>query len=196
MGSEGHFKWTYTRVYCKSANLIGLIHIDHAALSADTQWAFCTNWSHGTKFAILDGKRMWHPPLGHQKQRKVKLGRLEFLCVWIWYILLPSSMADFVTSDDVTSWCKKPIRNLNNDDGNTIENVTWEYNVTSFVRLHHNPAELVQLLQKRRTTQEPTSGVRVKKENEKLTEMSSRSLQNLEFGHFTLLFCKWRQRNV
>ena len=24
-----------------------------------SKWAFCTNWSHGTKFTILDGKGMW-----------------------------------------------------------------------------------------------------------------------------------------
>ena len=53
------------------------------------EWAFCTNWSHGTKSA-LDSKKAWHPPLGHRKQRKVKLDRLEFLCVRINYILLPS----------------------------------------------------------------------------------------------------------
>ena len=65
------------------------------------QWAFCTNWSHGTKSAILDGKKTWHPPLGHRKQRKVELDRLEFLCVRICYILLPSSMADFVPCDQL-----------------------------------------------------------------------------------------------
>ena len=63
--------------------------------------AFCTNWSHGTKSAILDGKKAWHPPLGHRKQRKVKLDRLEFLCVRIYYILLPSSMVDFVPCDQL-----------------------------------------------------------------------------------------------
>ena len=33
------------------------------------------------KSAILDGKLAWHPPLGHREQRKVKLDRLQFLCV-------------------------------------------------------------------------------------------------------------------
>ena len=36
-----------------------------------------------------------------RKQRKVKLDRLEFLCVRIYYILLPSSMADFVPCDQL-----------------------------------------------------------------------------------------------
>ena len=33
-------------------------------------------------------------------------------------------------------------------------------------------------------------GVQVKKENEKFTVVCSRYPKNLEFGHFTLLFCK------
>ena len=40
------------------------------------------------------------------------------------------------------------------------------------------------------------SGVQVKKENEKFPVAFSRSPHNLEFGHFTLLFCRARQRNV
>ena len=40
------------------------------------------------------------------------------------------------------------------------------------------------------------SGVQVKKENEKFTVARSRSPQNLKWGHFTLLFCRGRQRNV
>ena len=33
-------------------------------------------------------------------------------------------------------------------------------------------------------------------EFQKISRRSSRSLDNAEFGHFTLLFCKGRQRNV
>ena len=40
------------------------------------------------------------------------------------------------------------------------------------------------------------SGVQVKRENEKFTVVLSRSPQNLKCGHFTLLFCRGRQRNV
>ena len=64
-------------------------------MAATTEWAFCTYFSHGAISAILDGKRMWHPPLGHRKQRQVELDGLEFLCVRICYIRLPSSTADF-----------------------------------------------------------------------------------------------------
>ena len=35
------------------------------------------------------------------ENRKVKLGRLEFFGVWIYYILLPSSMVDFVPFDQL-----------------------------------------------------------------------------------------------
>ena len=40
------------------------------------------------------------------------------------------------------------------------------------------------------------SGVQVKKKNEKFTVVCSRSQQNLKCGHFTLLFCRGRQRNA
>ena len=39
-------------------------------------------------------------------------------------------------------------------------------------------------------------GDQVNKDNEKFTFVCSRSPQNLEFGHFMLLFCRGRQRNV
>ena len=39
-------------------------------------------------------------------------------------------------------------------------------------------------------------GVQVKPESEKFTVLCSRSPQNLEFYHSTLLFCKGRQRNL
>ena len=40
------------------------------------------------------------------------------------------------------------------------------------------------------------NGVQVETANGKFTFMSSRSPQNLEFGHFTLLFGRARLRNV
>ena len=40
------------------------------------------------------------------------------------------------------------------------------------------------------------NGVKVKTENEKFAVVCSRSPKYLEFGHFTLLFCRGRQRNV
>ena len=36
----------------------------------------------------------------------------------------------------------------------------------------------------------------MKKEDEKLNVVSSRSSKTLEFGHFTLLFCKGQRRNL
>ena len=61
-------------------------------------------------------KSVVYPPLGHRKQRKVKLDRLEFLCVPIYYILLPYSMVEFVPCDQLlqkahchgTSLCSLP----------------------------------------------------------------------------------------
>ena len=50
---------------------------------------------------MLDGKKAWHPPLGHREQGKVKLDRLEFLCDRIYYILLSSSMTDFELCDQL-----------------------------------------------------------------------------------------------
>ena len=40
------------------------------------------------------------------------------------------------------------------------------------------------------------SGVQVNKENERFTAVRSRSPQNLECGHFTLLFYRGQQRNA
>ena len=40
------------------------------------------------------------------------------------------------------------------------------------------------------------NGVQVGKENEKFTVMYTPSPKNIEFGHFTLLFCWLRQGNV
>ena len=40
------------------------------------------------------------------------------------------------------------------------------------------------------------SGVQVKIENEKFIVVCSRSPKNLEFGHFTLLFCRGQRRNL
>ena len=63
---------------------------------AEQQWAFYTDWSYGKKCAILDGQKV-----GHRQQRKVKIDRLQFLCVRIYCILLPSSMVDFVDCDQL-----------------------------------------------------------------------------------------------
>ena len=38
-------------------NFPGAAMLDFITSSMVAQWAFCTNWSHGTKSAILDGKK-------------------------------------------------------------------------------------------------------------------------------------------
>ena len=50
---------------------------------------------------MLDGKKAWHPPLGHREQGKEKLDRFEFLCVRIYHIPLSFRMAVFVPCDQL-----------------------------------------------------------------------------------------------
>ena len=40
------------------------------------------------------------------------------------------------------------------------------------------------------------NGIKVRKKKNKFAVMRSRSLENMKFGHFALLFCRGRQRNV
>ena len=88
-------------------------------------------------------------------------------------------------------------RAVSNDDGNGNENVTRKYIFFSFVLLrdYFNSLSFYKTGELSRN-QIGRSGVQVKKENEKFTVMRSRSPQNLKCGHFTLLFCRGRQRNV
>ena len=86
-------------------------------------------------------------------------------------------------------YCKqRQIRELISDDGNGKENVTWKYNFISFVLLrdYFNSLNLYKSGELS-MNQIGRSGVQVKKENEKFTAVRSRSPQNLECGHFTLL---------
>ena len=89
------------------------------------------------------------------------------------------------------------IGSLSNDDGNGNENVTRKYIFISFVLLRDcfNSLNFCKNGALSRN-QIGRSGVQVKKENEKFTVGRSRSPQNLKCGHFTLLFCRGRQRNV
>ena len=90
-----------------------------------------------------------------------------------------------------------PLGSLSNDDGNGNENVIGPkiYIFLSFVLLRdylnslnfHKNGELSR-------NQIGRSGV--KKETKKFTVVRSRSSQNPEFGHFTLLLCRGQQRNV
>ena len=82
---------------------------------------------------------------------------------------------------------------ISSDKGNAVENVTWKYlyyfAIISTRSAFDRNGELPR-------NQIGSSGVQYKKENEEFTVVSSRSPHNFEFGHFTLLFCSWRQRNV
>ena len=85
--------------------------------------------------------------------------------------------------------------NSSDDDGN--ENVTRKYIFISFVLLrdYFNSLNFYKNEELSRN-QIGRNGVQVKKENEKFPVVRSRSLQNLKFGHFTMLFCRGRQSNV
>ena len=87
---------------------------------------------------------------------------------------------------------------LSNDDGNANENVTLKYNKIKFIPFLPLPVYFNSFYGNGEVprNQIDRSGVQIKKENEKLTVVCSRSPQNLEFGHITFLFCGGRQRNV
>ena len=80
---------------------------------------------------------------------------------------------------------------LNNDDGN--ENVSRKSNFALLLLLcdYSNSFDLYSVGVVSRSWI-----VQVRKEKEKFTVVCSCSPQNLKFGHFTLLFCRGRQRNV
>ena len=86
---------------------------------------------------------------------------------------------------------------LSNDDANGNVNVTRKYIFISFVLLqdYFNSLSFYKNGELSRN-QIGRSGVQDKKENEKFTVVRSLSPQNLKCGHFTLLFCRGRQRNV
>ena len=90
-----------------------------------------------------------------------------------------------------------PSGSLSNDDGNGNENVTQKYIFISFVLLrdYFNSLNFYKTGELSRN-QICRSGVQVKKENEKFIVVRSRAPQSLKCGHFTLLFCRGRQRNV
>ena len=89
------------------------------------------------------------------------------------------------------------IGSLSNDDGNGNENVTRKYIFISFVLLrdYFNSLNFYKNGELSRN-QIGGSGVQVKNGNEKFTVVRSRSPENLKFGHFTLLFCRGRQRKL
>ena len=85
---------------------------------------------------------------------------------------------------------------LSSDNGNGNENVTWKYNFITLVlpRDYFNSLNFYRNGELSRN--QIGVGVVVKKENEKFPVMCSRSPKNLEFGHFTLLFCRGKSQRM
>ena len=88
----------------------------------------------------------------------------------------------------------------NDDNGDGNKNVTWKYCFILFVPLrdYFNSCNF-----RIKTTNYPGTKVAgatfelfEERRNENVTVVNSRSPPNLEFGHFTLFFCRGRQRNV
>ena len=90
-----------------------------------------------------------------------------------------------------------PLGTLRNNDGNANENAAWKYKFALLVLLHDysNSFNLYDVA-KLSSNKTGGNGVQVQTENEKFTVVCSRSPQDLEFGHFTLLFGRVRRRNV
>ena len=122
---------------------------------------------------------------------------MVFLCYWT------GNSLNGVVSHVAESFVSLISRDLNftgsssSDYGNANENATWKYKFISFVLLRDyfivfnffRNGELSR-------NQIGRSGVQVKKENENFIVVCPRSPQNLEFVHFTLLFCREWQGNV
>ena len=98
----------------------------------------------------------------------------------------------------IFSSCVNWLANLSSVEGNTNENVTWKYNFILFVLL-------IGITLTRLTSTEMANypvtklggvALKLRKLNEKSAVMCSCSQQNLEFGHFTLIFFRGWQRNV
>ena len=87
------------------------------------------------------------------------------------------------------STCVNWLGNLSSDEGNTSENITWKY-IFLFVLLTSTEIASYPVIK--------LVGVALKLRelNEKFAVVLSRSQQNPEFGHFTLMFCRGRQRTV
>ena len=110
---------------------------------------------------------------------------------------LPSAVCHWYPFIHLGKGLREIIGSLSNVVGNGNENVTRKYIFISFVlrRDNFNSLNFYKNGELSRN-QIGCSGLQVKKENEKFTVMCSRSPQNLKCGHFTLLFCRGRQRNV
>ena len=84
--------------------------------------------------------------------------------------------------------------NLSSDEGDTNENNAWKYKIILFVLLFS--ITLTRLTSTEWRTKLVGVTLKSRKLNEKFAARRSCSQQHLEFGHFTLMFCRGWQRNV
>ena len=97
----------------------------------------------------------------------------------------------------VFSSCVNWLGNLSSDEGNTNENATWKCKWLLFYLCYL----LALPLTSTETANYPVTrfvgvALKLRKLNEKITVVCSRSQQSFEFGHFILMFCRARQRIV
>ena len=94
--------------------------------------------------------------------------------------------------------CVNWLANLSSDEGGTNENITWKYKNILFVLLFGITLTRLTSTEMANYTVTKLVGVtlELRKLKEKFAVMRSCSQQNLEFGHFTLMFCRGWQRNV
>ena len=94
--------------------------------------------------------------------------------------------------------CLNWLVNLNSDEGDTNENITWIYKIILFVLLFSITYTRLTSTEMANYPVTKLVGVTLKlrKVNEKFAVMRSCSQQNLEFGYFTLMFCRRWQRNL
>ena len=89
------------------------------------------------------------------------------------------------------------IGSLRNDDGDGNQNVISKYSF-SFLYLFRDNWNFFDLENDGELSRDyiTINSVKARKKKDNFAVMSSRSRGNIKFGHFTLLFCRGRQRNV
>ena len=94
--------------------------------------------------------------------------------------------------------CVNWLVNLSSDEGHTNENITWKYKIILFGLLFSITLNRLTSTEMANYPVTKLVGVTLKlrKLNEKSAVVRSCSQQNLEFGDFTLMFCRGWQRNV
>ena len=106
--------------------------------------------------------------------------------------LLPAASHSRRVSD-----LKVPIGSLRNHDGDAVKNVDWKINLC-FIYESRDTLKLfalfitVKAIAKLNQERNDQFEIKIKK----ISRRGSRSPDHTRFGHFTLLFCRGRQRNV